>query len=73
MTFGTANDGLQTGQQLGLVKRLGQVIVGAVAQSLDLFVGFGQAGKNQHRCIDLGGAQALQNFVPIVKAENIRK
>ena len=65
MPLGTTDNSLNPGQQFGPVKRLGQVIVGAVTQPFDFFVRFGQAGQNQHRRFDFGRTQAFEHFVSV--------
>ena len=65
MALAAADDGLDARDQLTLVEGLGQIIVGADAQSLDLVVQFRQAGQDQDRCGDAGGAKTAQNLIAV--------
>jgi hypothetical protein len=55
MALGAADDGLDAGDQLALVERLGQIVVGAEAQALDLVVELDEARQDQDRRVDRGG------------------
>ena len=63
VTSGPTHDRLHAGDELVLVKRLGQVIVGSIAQTFDPALDPGQARQDQDRCLDPGKAQAPQDFV----------
>ena len=65
MALAAADDGLDAGDQLAAVERLGQIIVGAEAEALDLVIELGEAGENQNRGRDARGAQAAQHFVAV--------
>jgi len=51
--------------ELALVERLGDVVVGAEAEALELVIEFREAGEDQNRGLDLGGAQALQHLIAV--------
>ena len=53
----TAHDRMDARDQFVLVERLGQIIVGAVAEPFDLVLDAGHAGEDQDRRLDLGDAQ----------------
>ena len=57
--------GVDAGDQLVAVERLGDVIVGAEAERADLGVHLADAGQDQHRRADLGDAQLLQHVVAV--------
>ena len=63
VALGAAHDGVDAGDQLVLVERLGHVVVGAEAEALDLVLDAGEAGEDQDRRLDLGDAQELQHLV----------
>src|SRR5216684_1394938 len=63
VALGTTHDGMDTGDQLVLVERLGHVIVGADAETLDLVLDTGEAGEDQNRCLDLGHPKLLEHIV----------
>src|SRR5262245_11430288 len=65
MALGAAHDRLDAGDQLALVERLGQVVVGPEAEALDFVVEFGKSRKNQDRRVDAGRAQPAQDLVTI--------
>ena len=65
MAFAAADDGLDARDQLALVEGLGQIIVGADAQSLDLVVQLRQAGQDQDRRGDAGGTETAQNLIAV--------
>jgi hypothetical protein len=54
---------VDAGDQLVLVERLGQIVVGAEAETLHLVLDAGEAGEDQDRGFDLGDAQRAQNLV----------
>ena len=54
---------MDAGDQLVLVEGLGQVVVGAEAEALDLVLDAGEAGEDQDRRLDLGDAQRAQDLV----------
>ena len=58
-----AHDGVDAGDELVLVERLGQVVVGAEAEALHLVLDAGHAGEDQDRRLDLGDAQRAQHLV----------
>ena len=60
-----SDDGLNPGQKLFLVERLGQVVVGAGAQSPDLVLGVGQARQDQDRGLHAAVAKPAQNLESI--------
>ena len=49
--------------QFVLVERLGQIVVGAEAQTLHLVLDPGETRKNEDRRLHLGDAQRAQNLV----------
>ena len=49
--------------QLVLVERLGQIVVGAVAEAFDLVLDARHAGEDEDRRLDLGDAQRPQHFI----------
>jgi hypothetical protein len=57
VSFGTAHDGLDAGDEFVLVERLGEVIVGTYPETLDLVLGASQAGQDQDWCLHLGKVQ----------------
>jgi hypothetical protein len=57
MALGAAHNGMDAGDQLVLVERLGHVVVGAEAEAANLVFDAGHAGKDQDRRLDLGKAQ----------------
>jgi hypothetical protein len=59
MAFRPAHDRMDAGDQLVLVERLGHVVVGAEAETANLVLDPGHAGKDQDRRLDLGTAQRL--------------
>ena len=65
MALGAAHDRLDARQQFAPVERLGQVVVGAEAETLDLVVELGEARQDQDRRIDARGAQAAQHLVAV--------
>ena len=58
-----AHDGVDAGDQLVLVERLGHVVVGAEAETLHLVLDAGHAGEDQDRRLHLGDAQRAQDLV----------
>src|SRR5882724_12917699 len=69
MSLGAADDRLDAGDQLAPVERLGQIIVSAEAQTLDLAVEFTEAGKDEDRSVNARAAQTPQYLVSV----NIRQ
>ena len=65
MALGAADDGVDARDQLVAVERLGDIIVGAEAQGADLRIQLADAGQDQHRRADLGGAQLLQHVIAV--------
>jgi hypothetical protein len=65
VALGAADDGVDAGDQLAAVERLGHVVVGAEAQALHLVVRLGHAGKDQDRRADLGHPELLQHVVAV--------
>ena len=53
MTLGAAHDGVDARDQLVLVERLGHVVVGAEAETLDLVLDAREAGKDHDWRLDL--------------------
>ena len=64
MALGTADDGVDAGDQLVLVEGLGHVVVGAEAEAANLVLDAGEAGEDQDGRLDLGDAQRAQHLVP---------
>ena len=54
VALGAANDGVDAGDQLVLVERLGHVVVGAEAEAFDLVLDAGEAGEDQDRRLNFG-------------------
>src|SRR5690606_9557658 len=65
VTLGAANHGVDAGDQLVLVERLGHVVVRAAAERLDLGVDLARARQDHHRGVDLADPQLTQNFQTI--------
>src|SRR5215471_18819560 len=65
MALGAADDGLDAGDQLALVERLGQVVVGPEAQALQLVVELAEARQDEDWGIDPRGAQPAQHLVAV--------
>ena len=65
MALGAADDRLDAGDQLAPVEGLGQEVVGAEAQALDLVVELGEAGEDQDRRVDARGAQPAQHLIAV--------
>ena len=65
VSFGAADDSLNTGEKFGFVKRFGEVIISAVAQAFNLFIRLGQAGQNENGGVDLGCAEVFKNFIAV--------
>ena len=63
VALGAADDRVDAGDQFVLVERLGQIVVGAVAEALHLVLDAGHAGEDQDRRLDLGHAQRPQHLV----------
>ena len=56
---------MDTCNQLALVKRLGQVIVGTEAEALYLLIRFGKPREDEDRRSDLGCPQPPQDFISV--------
>ena len=65
MALGAADDRLDARDQLAAVERLGQEVVGAEAEALDLVVELGEAGEDQDRRAHARGAQAAQHLIAV--------
>ena len=65
MALGAADDRLDAGDQLAPVERLGQEVVGAEAQALDLVVELAEAREDQDRRAHPRGAQPAQHLVAV--------
>src|SRR6185437_1198831 len=65
MALGAANDRLDARDQLAAVEGLGQEVVGAKAQALDLVIELGKARENEDRRAHARGAQAAQHLIAI--------
>ena len=65
MTLGAADDRLDAGDQLAAVERLGQEVVGAEAEALDLVIELDETGQDEDRGAHPRGAQPAQNLVPV--------
>ncbi len=63
MTLRTAHDRMNTCDQLVLVERLGHVVVGTEAQTTNLVLDAGHAGKDKDRRLHLGQTQGAKNFI----------
>ena len=63
MALGTADDGVNAGDQLVLVERLGHVVVSAEAEAANLVLDASHAGEDEDRRLDLREAQRAQHFV----------
>jgi hypothetical protein len=63
--LGAPDDGLDPGDQLALVERLGQVVVRAHAQALDLVIQAVEAREDENRGLDPRGAQPAQDLVAV--------
>ncbi len=61
----TAHHGVDAGDQLFAVERLGHVVVGPEAEAADLAVHLGNARQDQHRRLNLGDAQLLEHVVTV--------
>ena len=64
MPLGAAHDRVNAGDELVLVERLGQVVVGTDAEALHFILGAGEARQDQDRRLDLGDAQGTQHLEP---------
>ncbi len=65
MALGAPHDRLDAGDQLALVERLGEVVVGADAEAADLVVEPGQPREDEDRRVDARGAQPAQHLVAV--------
>ena len=63
VAFCAPDDGVDARDQLASLKGLGQEIVGAEAEPLDLVVDLAEAGEDQHRRVDPGRPQFPQHLV----------
>ena len=52
MSLGATHDGANASDQFSFVEWLGHVVVGTIAESLDLVLDGGDAGEDQNRCLD---------------------
>jgi hypothetical protein len=59
------DNGLDAGDQLAPVERLGEIVVRADAEPFDLVVQSIQSGQDEDGGLDAGGAQSAQHFVAI--------
>jgi hypothetical protein len=57
VSLGAAHDGVDARHQLVLVERLGHVVVGAEAETLDLVLDARESRQDQDRRFDLGNPQ----------------
>jgi hypothetical protein len=64
-----ANNGVDAGDQLVLMERLGHVVVGAAGEGLHLGVDLGGTGKDHDRGVDLADPQRAQH----VHAAHVRQ
>ena len=60
VTPGAAHDGVDARHQFVLVERLGHIVVGAEAETLDLVLDTRESGEDQGRRLHSGGTQAAQ-------------
>src|SRR5258707_6452658 len=63
MALGTADDRMDAGDQFVLVERLGHVVVGADAETLDLVLDAGEAGADHDRGLYLRQPKLLAHYV----------
>ena len=63
MALRPAHDGVDAGNQLVLVERLGHVVVGTKAEAFDLVVDLREARQDQDRRLHLAHAQGLENVI----------
>src|SRR5258708_575196 len=69
MSLRAAHDGVDASDQFSFVEWLGHIVVGAIAEALDLVLDGGKAGKDQNRCLDFGYPQGSQHL----KARHVGK
>jgi hypothetical protein len=69
VSLGSSHDGVDARDQLVFVERFGHVVVGAKAETFDLVVDSGKAGKDQDWRLHPGNAQLAQH----VEARHIRQ
>ena len=62
VALGAAHDGVDARDQLVLVERLGHVVVGAEAETLDLILNSGEPREDQDRRLHLRYAKAAKHF-----------
>src|SRR5262249_5086716 len=65
VALGAAHDRLDAGDQLALIERLGEIVVGTEAEPLDLVVQLGEAGQDQDRRVDARRTQPAQHLVGV--------
>ncbi len=58
-----ADDGVDSRHQLVFVERLGEIIIGAVAEAAHFVFNPGHAGENENRRLDFGQSQSPEDFV----------
>src|SRR5947209_15440975 len=63
VALGPAYDRMDARNQLVFVERLGHVVVGANAETLDLVLDAGEAGEDQNGCFDLGDPKLLEHVI----------
>ncbi|TPV98246.1 MAG: hypothetical protein USCAAHI_02334 [Beijerinckiaceae bacterium] len=63
VAFRAPYDGLNARDKLVLVERLGQIVIRAKPQTLDLVFDRGEPRKNEDRRLDLGDAQGAQDLI----------
>src|SRR5262249_19007053 len=69
MALRAADDRLNAGNELILVERLGQIIIGPKSQSLDLVLDRAKSREDEDRGLDLGNPQGAQDLI----ARDVRK
>ena len=65
MALGAADDRLNAGDQLAAVERLGEEVVGAESETLDLVIELGEPGEDQDRRAYPRGAKPAQNLIAV--------
>ena len=63
--LGAPNDGVDACDELALVERLGEIVVGPEAEALDLGIELGEARQDQDRRLDAAGPEAAQDLVAV--------
>ncbi len=72
MALRAAHDRLEAGDQFAAVERLGQEVVGAETEALDLVIKLDEARQDQDRGAHARGAQPAQHLVPVhIREEQI--